>query len=76
MSQQNDLSFEKVNAHVEKYFTPELAGASIDPTKICQYYNTVKPILKLIEPTLPAKWQSALDKIMAILDTMCPSSKP
>lgn len=75
MSQEKALSFEEVNAHVEKTYNEKHHGVSTAATgNLCSIYTVVRPILILISqlPLIPKKWKDAIKTLIAVLDTLCP----
>jgi hypothetical protein len=77
MSKTENLTFETVNAHVEKYYTPAMAAAKPAATSLCGVYGTIRPVLELLAafPVVPQKWRNALNTLLGVLDTMCPQAQ-
>lgn len=79
MTEKNHLTFEEVNEHVEKHFTPEQqkmsnANKSQAEANLCSIYKTVRPILILASEAIliPAKWRAAIKILVSTLDAICP----
>lgn len=76
----SQMSFEEVDKHVEAHAALFTTAATkpLDPTtaalQICPTYKAVKPILTLMLsfPFFPAKWKTAIQGLMGILDVICP----
>ena len=71
MSTTTPLTFESVNAHIEKYYVPAKPGEKTPAMTLCSAYATVKPALQLAILILPSKWKEAIQTLMAILDAQC-----
>ena len=69
------LTFEDVNAHVEKHLT-DAKMQSLVPgaTNLCSIYVIVKPILTFVSQIvlIPQKWRDGIKLLIGVLDTMCP----
>jgi len=80
MPQEKMLTFEEVNAHVEKHYKEEVHGmtaaAAGTVPKICDVYKTVRPILVLASQAffIPEKWRNAIKSLIAALDALCPGT--
>jgi len=69
------LSFEEVNAHVEKHFTDEKSHTlQAAAPNLCGIYTIVKPVLTLISQTvlIPQKWRDVIKILISALDALCP----
>lgn len=77
-SQSSQMSFEEVDKHIDTHAALFTAGKPLDPAaaalQICPTYKAVKPILTLMLsfPFFPAKWKTAIQGLMGILDVICP----
>lgn len=75
MATEKQLSFEEVNAHVERYLTAEkvnnLTTAAPD---LCSIYGIIKPVLTLASQAffIPQKWRDGIKILISALDALCP----
>jgi hypothetical protein len=77
MKTEKTLTFEEVNAHVEKHFTAKTSEAlAAGSSKLCDIYVVVRPILVLISqfPLIPQKWRDVVKGLITVLDGMCPQN--
>lgn len=79
MSNEKQLTFEEVNAHIEKHFTADKRQAlnqAMGAGSICNVYHIVRPILVIISslPLIPSKWKDAVKLLIGTLDAMCPGN--
>jgi len=77
MSTQKTLTFEDVNAHIEKHL-PADKSKSLTATApdLCNIYVIVRPILVLASQALfiPEKWRDGIKALIAALDAICPGN--
>lgn len=84
MVQEENLTFEDVNQHIESaklenlsaFAAQDLSELSIDDIKqqICAAYKIIRPILKFILRFLPESWKKALEIFMQFMDALCPQN--
>lgn len=86
--QQDQITFEEVNAHFEKLNISEfaeggknhkaIAEAALNPaaaiTAVCKAYKTIKPFLVLVVNLffVPASWKVAIKGFMTVMNGLCP----
>ena len=74
MSQEKMLTFEEVDAHIEKHSKDLPHGTALSAPNLCAVYKVVRPILVLASQAIfiPKKWRDAIKTLISVLDTMCP----
>jgi len=76
MSTEKQLTFEDVNAHVEKNLTAQkLQSFAVAEPSLCSIYAIVRPILIWVSQILPQKWRDIIKIFIAALDALCPQPK-
>ena len=79
MSKEKTLTFEEVNAHVEKHMTAANAHALTGTApNLCSIYLIARPILVLASQAffLPQKWREIITVFIAAIDMLCPQGNP
>lgn len=70
------MSFEDVDKHLDAH-THLMAAKPVDAAQaalqVCPAYKTVKPVLSMVLaiPFFPAKWKTAVQNLMGVLDMIC-----
>lgn len=70
------LTFEDVNAHVEKHLPALKANATAAAPDLCSIYAIARPILVLASqtPLIPQTWRDGIKALIAALDVVCPQN--
>ena len=71
------LTFEDVNAHVEKHLPAFKASATAAAAPdLCSIYAIARPILVLASqtPLIPQTWREGIKALIAALDVVCPQN--
>ena len=76
MATDKNLTFEDVNAHIEKHFsdTAHKQLTSLAAPAICDIYKIARPILVLASQAffIPQKWKDIIRLLISALDAICP----
>jgi len=75
MKTEKTLTFEEVNAHVEKHFTEHhLKAMTATTPSLCSIYSIARPILVLVSQLffIPQKWRDVVKVLIESLDVLCP----
>lgn len=74
MSQEKMLTFEEVDAYIEKHSKDLPQGAALAAPSLCAVYKVVRPILVLASQAIfiPKKWRDAIKALISVLDMTCP----
>jgi len=78
MKTEKTLTFEEVNAHVEKHLPGEKTQSlTATANDLCGIYVIVRPILVLISqfPLIPKKWRDIIIILIKALDGICPPAE-
>jgi hypothetical protein len=80
MSKEKVLTFEEVNAHIEKHMSAKdahLLAANTAPD-LCSIYLIARPILVMASQAffLPQKWRQIIIAFIAAIDVICPQGNP
>jgi hypothetical protein len=79
MSKEKTLTFEEVNAHIEKHMTAKNAHLLTDTApNLCSIYLIARPILVMASQAffLPQKWRDIVTAFIAAIDVLCPQGNP